>query len=556
MTQPKRQPSLRAEQTLASLPALRAESMHIVDESGQIVTLRGTNIGGWLLQECWMSPAGDATLSRHDQFTVTAFASAADALPQTVNSQKTCENESSIKTRAQRWTSGQPQASGQWITLDMGEARTFNQVTVDAGDWPQDSPHGLIVRISDDGHGWRDVGWVGSETGIHVLRLPHLTTRYVQVMLTHPRAGQWWSIADIRLTVSDEFHTRTRLTDRFGAAQAQALLEVYRDNWFTSADFDRLADIGFNCLRLPIDWQLIMDEGGTLRPVDIAFARIDWFVGQASARGLYVVLDLHGLPGGANPWHSSGIAGSNAFWRDAECQSRTEAVWRAIARRYRGNPTVAAYDLINEPLVTMGGGESATEVVYKFEVTDRLYRAVRDEDPDHMIMVAVFPDWEHALPPAQFGWTNVVYQTHHYNFAAQDHHDGMRAFIHHEIARMDHFRAQWDIPVYAGEFWFANFPDLYDEWLTELNRRGLSWTSWSYKVKNAPGVRGADGIQHGDGWSLYFDAPYPIPDLDRDSAAEIAAKWAAFRTENFKPNQIMQAIYRRHGAFDAKDAKG
>lgn len=544
MTKPVRRERVLDLQTYGHLSPLATCGDRIVDESGRTVVLRGTNIGGWLLQECWMSPAGNATIAELDSFGVTAFASEPDAPPQTVVG----------RGMAGRWTSGMPQASGQWVTLDMGGMRTFNQITVDAGDWTADSPKGLVVRVSDDGQSWRDVGWVGGDTARHVLRLPHLTTRHVQVMLTHPRPDRWWSITEIRLTVSDEFHTRKRLTERFGPTQAQALLEVYRDNWFTDADFDRLAGIGFNCLRLPIDWQLILEADGKPRPVEAAFSRIDWFLDQAAARGLYVILDLHGLPGGANPWHSSGIAGSNAFWRDPVCQSRTETVWRAIARRYRGHPAVAAYDLINEPLVTMGEAESATEVVYKFEVTDRLYRAVREEDPDHIIMIAVFPDWEHALPPAQFGWTNVVYQTHHYNFAAQDHHDGMRAFIRHEISRMEQYRDAWGMPVYAGEFWFANFPDLYDEWLSELNRLGLSWTSWSYKVKNAPGVRGADGIQHGDGWSLYFDAPHPIPDLDRDSADEIAAKWAAFRTENFQPNRTMQAIYRYHAATPLQEA--
>src|SRR5689334_14296164 len=32
--------------------------------TGAIVNLRGTNLGGWLLQEGWMSPAGEAALDR------------------------------------------------------------------------------------------------------------------------------------------------------------------------------------------------------------------------------------------------------------------------------------------------------------------------------------------------------------------------------------------------------------------------------------------------------------------------------------------------------------
>jgi hypothetical protein len=397
MTRPACRQGLLADPPADRLSPLTTWGTQIVDAAGRTVVLGGTNIGRWLLQECGMSPAGDATLAGHEP----------DTPPRTV-----------LLAGPSRRTSGRPQDSGQWITLDMGCARTFNQIAVDAGDWPQDCPEGVVIRISDDGRTWRDVGWVGGVSGCHVLRLPHLTTRRVQVMLTHPRPGQWWSITEIRLTVSDEFHTRARLADRFGAVQA--LLDVYRDNWFTTADFDRLAGVGFYCLRLRIDWQLILDPSGAVRPAD-----------QAAARA---------------------------------------------------------------------------------------------EDPDHIVMVAVFPDWEHALPPARFGWTTVVHQTHHHNFPAQDHHDGLRAFIRHEIGRMERFRADRGMPVHAGEFRFTNFPDLYAEWLSALNRLGLSRTRWSDKVKNPPGARGADAI---------------------------AAKWAAFRTENFRPDRTMQAIYRRHARQEA-----
>jgi hypothetical protein len=529
LTRAGREPGLRP---------LHTAGPDIVDDTGQVVTLRGTNLGGWLLQECWMSPAGDALVACHDQITATAFATEPGYPPQAMldHNPATC------------WTSGQPQASGQCVTLDLGAMRTFNQIAVDAGVRGADSPQGLVIHTSPDAHSWTEAGWVGGDHGLHVLRLPHLTTRFVRIMLTHARPDRWWSIAEVRLTVSDEFHTRHRLTQRFGKAGAERLLNTYRDAWIQAADLTRLSDIGFNCLRLPIDWQILMDRHGRLRPEAEAFGRIDWLLDQAEAAGLYVILDLHGLPGGANPWHSSGIAGQNAFWRDDRCQVRAETVWRALARRYRGRSVVAGYDLINEPLVTMGEPETPEDVAHKFAVTDRLLRAVRAEDPDHIVMIAVFPDWEHALPPWQFGWTNVVYQTHHYSFWAQEHHDGMKAFVQHELHRLQDYRQRWGMPVYAGEFWFGAFPDLYDDWLGTLNQLGISWTSWTYKVKNRPDARGPDGILHGVSWSLYYDAPFPAPDLDRDSAVTIAEKWSHFSTDHFQPNAVMHDIYRRHAA--------
>jgi hypothetical protein len=485
-----------------------------------------------------MSPAGDAMIQGHTGLSARAFAHNGGESPNSV-----------IDTlNATRWSSGQPQAHGQWFEVDLGRSATFNQVTIDAGESHGDVPAGALVRLSHDGQSWWDAGWLAGDRPVQVLRFPHQTARWVQVLVTDPRPDRWWSITHLRVTVSDEFHTRSRLVERFGEAEALRLLDVYQEAWITDGDLDAAAAVGFNCLRVPFDWQVIMTPEGQLRPEAEAFGRLDWLLDQAEARGLYVILDLHGLPGGANPWHSSGRAGVNAFWRDSECQARAETIWRAIARRYRGRSAVAAYDLINEPLVTMGESEQPQDVVLKFDVTDRLLRAVREEDPDHIIMVAVFPDWEHCLPPWERGWTNVVYQTHHYSFASQEHHDGMKAFVRHEISRLEDFRARWGMPVYAGEFWLGPFPDLYDLWLSELNRLGISWTSWTYKVKNGPTSRGPDGILNGVGWSLFYDNPNPIPDLDLDDAATIARKWSRFSTHNFRPNPVMQAIYRRHSS--------
>ena len=69
-------------------------------------------------------------------------------------------------------------------------------------------------------------------------------------------------------------------------------------------------------------------------------------------------------------------------------------MWEAIAARYNGNEWVAGYDLLNEP-----GGALGTE---QFEVYDRIYKAVRSIDQDHIIQIQAI--WE----------TNAPYQLQHY----------------------------------------------------------------------------------------------------------------------------------------------
>ena len=62
------------------------------------------------------------------------------------------------------------------------------------------------------------------------------------------------------------------------------------------------------------------------------------------------------------------------------------ALWVKLATRYHDDPTVAAYDLLNQPLPERTGAAAkykhALEPLYK-----RLTQAIREVDQNHMITV-------------------------------------------------------------------------------------------------------------------------------------------------------------------------
>ncbi|WP_454050135.1 cellulase family glycosylhydrolase [Cellulomonas sp. Marseille-Q8402] len=494
--------------------------------TGDVVDLRGTNLGGWLLQEGWMSPAGEAPLAR------TGWTASADATGSGDWPARALDGDPST-----RWSSGREQTVGQTFTVDLGAARTFDEVSFDAGSSTGDVPPGFVVRASHDGRSWWDVGWgrgTGQKSTVHT---DYQTARYVQVAITEADpARRWWSISEFHAYVSDEYNTRRVLTERFGTAVADSLVAGYQDAWLQESDLDVIRGVGMNMVRVPVDWQVLMRPDGTMRPDQDAFRRLDWLLAEAGERGIYVVLDLHGAPGAACPWHSCGQAGSNALWSDAVQQERTVRIWQRIAARYAGNPTVAAYDLLNEPLVTMGAGESAEQTRQKFDLYDRLYDAVRAVDPDHVVVVAAFYTWENALPPSSYGWTNVMYQTHHYRFSATGDHAAMQQFVDDELARLSQYRALWQVPVYAGEFHMGEFDDLYSRWLTGLNGIHAAWSTWTYKVRG------------GGHWGLFQDNAGPVPDLAADTPETIAATWARFATSGFVPNTRLQDVLRAAAA--------
>ena len=90
--------------------------------------------------------------------------------------------------------------------------------------------------------------------------------------------------------------------------------------------------------------------------------------------GIYSVIDLHAVPGCQNQhWHSDNPTHIAAFWQHPHFQDRVVHLWQAFATRYRDEPWVGGYNLLNEPADPSGA------VVGPFH--DRLVAAIREIDP-------------------------------------------------------------------------------------------------------------------------------------------------------------------------------
>lgn len=99
-----------------------------------------------------------------------------------------------------RWTTGTAQAAGQWLRIDLGAARTFTALELDAGQWSGDFPRGYTVQTSNDGTTWSSAVATGSGSS-HVTRIETgtRTARYIRVQLTTASSTNWWSVAEVRV---------------------------------------------------------------------------------------------------------------------------------------------------------------------------------------------------------------------------------------------------------------------------------------------------------------------------------------------------------------------
>jgi hypothetical protein len=94
-----------------------------------------------------------------------------------------------------RYSSGTGQYNGMWIEIDMGAAKTFDEIVMDSGPSTGDYAHSADVYVSNDGTNWTKVSSVVGTGPAVTATFPTQTARYVKVVNTSS-SGSWWSIAE------------------------------------------------------------------------------------------------------------------------------------------------------------------------------------------------------------------------------------------------------------------------------------------------------------------------------------------------------------------------
>lgn len=342
------------------------------------------------------------------------------------------------------------------------------------------------------------------------------------VLLKGVNLGNWlvqefWMMGQGGQGVTDQCTLEHKLTERFGHAEKERLIALFRDSWMTARDWDQIQAFGFNVVRLPILWSVIEDERQprTLRPD--AWKYLDWSIAEAKKRGIYVILDLHGAAGGQTPNDHTGCAGQNRYWTDADAQARTRWLWEQIAARYKDEPAVAAYDPLNEPW-----GSTAEDMVTRVE---ELYRSIRAIDTRHIVLLpSHYGSVEAYGDPLAKGMRNVAFEIHPYPGLFGDRPGDPAYLVHRDWLRCgpggtagvcdyDRQMRALNMPLLVGEFqpWQGAGLELggqigratYDTYASF----GWAATAWAYKV-----VSPAGGSGRGT-WGLVTNAPDPQADM-------------------------------------------
>jgi endoglucanase len=265
---------------------------------------------------------------------------------------------------------------------------------------------------------------------------------------------------------------RQKLIETIGVENTDIFYEAWLDNHFTRTDVDSMKAWGFNSVRVAMHYKWftlpIEDEPvvGQDTWFEDGFVRIDSLLDWCADNQMYLILDLHGAPGGQG--HDANISDYDdtkpSLWESAENRRKTVALWGRLAERYATEPWMGGYDLINEPNWELPGGTLLKQLY------QQITTAIRAVDQNHMIIIEgnwFANDYTGLTPP----WdNNMVYSFHkywNYNTPAS-------------IEWMKNIRNTHNVPIWLGETgensnsWFTDLISL-----CETNKIGWSW--WPVK---------------------------------------------------------------------------
>ena len=185
-----------AQADLGASDFLKANGKFLRNNSGNgdIVTLRGTNLGGWLTYEDWMSFLGEFALNRAGwSATASVGSGAANGLDGDATT---------------RWTTGTGQTAGQWFQVDLGSPTLLNRVYLDAAGFTGTAPVSYQVQVSPDATAWKDVASGSGAGQLTAVPFSPQLARYVRITQTGTSSSHW-SIAEFNLFADPVLHNGT-----------------------------------------------------------------------------------------------------------------------------------------------------------------------------------------------------------------------------------------------------------------------------------------------------------------------------------------------------------
>jgi hypothetical protein len=269
---------------------------------------------------------------------------------------------------------------------------------------------------------------------------------------------------------------------------------------FSEADYERLSAMGGNHVRWGMSFNWYKDNRNNF------FQVLDQHIAWARKNNLWLVLLLFTFPDDCY----EGYTYQCPYWHDAALQQEVLDFWVDVASRYKDEPVIAGYDLLNEPTPPQPDGP-LTWFALAQEMRDAIYQV----DPNHLVFVEYDPSgkYRHIL-----NGNNIVYSTHIYTPFAITHAEAPSDITYPGSIPHNSSLVWWDkdalagkgdpranlrttyaidwaeennVPMYIGEFgtrawidghltYLEDIFDLLDSW--NLHYAHFAWRGTSYEA--------------------------------------------------------------------------
>ena len=289
-------------------------------------------------------------------------------------------------------------------------------------------------------------------------------------MLKVPYSGQQYVI-------------REHIKELIGKEKTEEFYQAWLMNHTQKIDVDSLKSWGFNSIRLPMHFNLYtlpVDQEpvkGENTWLEKGFQMTDSLLNWCKANEMYLILDMHAAPGGQG--HDVNISDRDpskpSLWESEENREKLISLWKKLAERYRDEPWIGGYDIINEPNWSFEEGKykHGTEDIKNEPLRELLVnitKAIREVDQNHIVIIegnGWGNNYNGILPP----WDdNMVLSFHKY-------------WNYNDIGSIQHilnFREKYNTPVWLGEtgensnVWFTDAIRLVEE-------NNIGWCWWPLK---------------------------------------------------------------------------
>lgn len=117
------------------------------------------------------------------------------------------------------------------------------------------------------------------------------------------------------------------------------------DTFITKKDIEYIASLGFDHVRVPVDYNVLEDEEGVIKPS--GFAYLENCRSWCTDCGLNMLIDLHECFGYSfDPLKKD--MDRKKFFYDEKLQDRFLRLWEEIAERFKAYPAQVAFEPLNE----------------------------------------------------------------------------------------------------------------------------------------------------------------------------------------------------------------